>query len=94
MASNDDRERGFEEAVWQFLDAQLRGTTPDIEELVREYPEFEDQIRERVAEFQKVDSLFDSLGRADESDFAAEASEPDLVGRTIGNFQIVEMIGR
>ncbi|MHC4431830.1 MAG: protein kinase domain-containing protein [Planctomycetota bacterium] len=94
MASNDDRERGFEEAVWQFLDAHLRGTTPDVEKLVREYPEFEDQIRERVAEFQKVDSLFDSLGRADESDFASEASEPDLVGRTIGNFQIVEMIGR
>ena len=92
--SSDDRERGFEEAVWKFLDGHLRGTAPDVEELVREYPEFEDQIRQKIAEFRRVDSLFDSLGRADESDFADAAAEHDLVGQRIGSFEIVEMIGR
>ena len=51
--SSEDRKRGFEEAVWQFLDAHLRGTAPNIEELVKEYPEFEDQIRQKITEFRK-----------------------------------------
>ena len=64
-APNDNQERSFEEAVWQFLDARLRGAAPDVEELVRKYPEFEDRIRRKVDEFQKVNSLFDSLVQAE-----------------------------
>ena len=93
-APNDDRSRSFEEAVWQFLDAQLRSTAPDVEELVREYPEFEDQIRQKVDEFQKVDSLFDSLVQAEASDFDASVMAHDLTDRKIGTFELIEKIGR
>lgn len=93
-APNDDRARSFEEAVWQFLDAQLRRSAPDVEELVREYPEFEDQIRKKVDAFQKVDSLFDSLVRAEASDFDASVMEHDLTDRKVGTFEIKEEIGR
>ncbi len=92
--SNDDRERGVEDAIWQFLDAQLRGSARDVEELVRKYPEFEDRIRLKIREFQKVDSLFDFLSQADESDFEDIKAEQDLVGQKIGSFEITKMIGR
>jgi serine/threonine protein kinase/Tol biopolymer transport system component len=92
--NNDDREHEVEQAVWQFLDAQLRGSDRDIEEIVKKYPEFEDRIRQKITEFQKVDSLFDSLVRVDESDFAEISDEYDLVGKNIGNFKIEEVIGR
>ncbi|MHC4121836.1 MAG: serine/threonine-protein kinase, partial [Planctomycetota bacterium] len=93
-ASNDDRSRSFEEAFWQFLAARLRGAAPDVEELVRKYPEFEDRIRRKVDEFQKVDSLFDSLVQAEASDFDVAASAHDLTGRKVGTFEIIEIIGR
>jgi len=96
MAAMDDnnKERSFNEAVRQFVEAQLSGKEPDIEELVSKYPEFEHQIRQKIKEFQKVDSLFDSLVQADESDFADTVTGHDLVGRKVGSFEIVEMIGR
>ncbi|MHC4708378.1 MAG: protein kinase domain-containing protein, partial [Planctomycetota bacterium] len=93
-ASNDDRARSFEEAVWQFLAARLRGAAPDVEELVRKYPEFEDRIRRKVDEFQKVDSLFDSLVQAEASNFDIAASAHDLTGQKVGTFEIIKIIGR
>jgi serine/threonine protein kinase/tetratricopeptide (TPR) repeat protein len=93
-APNDDRSRSYEEALWQFLDAQLRSAAPDVDELVREYPEFEDQIRHKVDAFQKVDSLFDSLVQAEASDFDAAAMAHDLTDRKVGTFEITEEIGR
>jgi serine/threonine protein kinase/tetratricopeptide (TPR) repeat protein len=92
--NNDDQEHEVEQAIWQFLDAQLRGSARDIEELVKKYPEFEDRIRQKIAEFQKVDSLFDSLVQADESDFADISDEYDLVGKSVGSFKIEKIIGR
>jgi len=92
--NNEDREHKVEQAVWQFLDAQLRGSARDIEELVRKYPEFEDRIRQKITEFQKVDSLFDSLVQADESDFEDITDEYDLVGKNVGSFEIEKIIGR
>ena len=92
--NNDDREHEVEQAVWQFLDAQLRGSACDIEELVKKYPEFEDRIRQKVKEFQKVDSLFDTLAQVDESDFEVITDEYDLVGKNVGSFKIEEIIGR
>jgi len=40
MATMDDnnQERSFKEAVRQFVEAQLSGYEPDIEELVSKYP--------------------------------------------------------
>ena len=58
MATQDNnREQSFKEAFRQFVEAQLFGKEPDIEELVKNYPEFEDQIRQKLERFQKVDSL-------------------------------------
>ncbi len=96
MATVDDnnRKRSFNEAVRQFVEAQLSGYEPDIEEFVSKYPEFEHQIRQKIKEFQKVDSLFDTLVQADESDFADAVTDPGLVGQKIGNFEIAEMLGR
>jgi len=96
MATMDDnnKERSFKEAVRQFVEAHLRGTAPDIEELVSKYPEFEHEIRQKVKEFHKVDSLFDSLVQADECDFEDAAAGLELVGEKIGSFEIVEMIGQ
>ncbi|MHC4707345.1 MAG: protein kinase domain-containing protein, partial [Planctomycetota bacterium] len=93
-ASNDDRSRSFEEAVWQFFAARLRGAAPKVEELVRKYPEFVDRIRRKVDEFQKVDSLFDSLVQAEASDFNVAASAHDLTGQKVDTFEIIEIIGR
>ena len=96
MATMDDnnQEHSFKEAVRQFVEMHLQGTAPNIEELVGKYPELEHQIRQKVKEFHKVDSLFDSLVHADESDFEDAATVHSLVGQKIGSFEIVEIIGR
>jgi serine/threonine-protein kinase len=96
MATMEDnnQERSFKEDVRQFVEMHLQGSAPDIEELVSKYPEFEHQIRQKIKEFHKVDSLFDSLVRADESDFENVVVEPDLVGQKVGGFEIEEIIGR
>jgi serine/threonine protein kinase len=93
---DNNQERSFKEAVRQFVEMHLQGTAPDIEELVSKYPEFEHQIRQKVKEFHKVDALFDSLVQADQSDFEDEVTmiRDELVGRKVGSFEIVEMIGR
>ena len=96
MATIDDynKERSFKEAVRQFVEAHLQGKAPDIEELVSKFPEYEHQIRQKVKEFRKVDSLFDTLVQADESDFEDAVIKDNLVGRKVGGFEIVEVIGR
>jgi len=90
----DNQEHTLRKAVRQFIDAQLQGQEPDIDEFVRQYPEFEDQIRQKVRNLQKIDTLFDSLVQADESDFEDTATGCDLVGQKIGQFEIRELIGR
>ena len=90
----DNQEHSLRKAVRQFIDAQLQGQKPDIDEFVRQYPEFEDQIRQKVRNLQKIDTLFDSLVQADESDYEDTAAGEELVGRKVGSFEIVEMIGR
>jgi serine/threonine protein kinase/tetratricopeptide (TPR) repeat protein len=90
----DNKKSNLDEAVQQFIDARLRGEEPDIDEFVRQYPEFEDQIRQKVRNLQKIDTLFDSLVQADEDDFEDTATGGELVGQKVGNFEIVEMIGR
>jgi serine/threonine protein kinase/tetratricopeptide (TPR) repeat protein len=91
---DDNQEHALREAVRRFIDAQLQGREPDIEEFVRRYPEFEDRIRQKVRHLQKIDTLFDSLVQADEGEFEDTATGCDLVGRELGHFEIREMIGR
>jgi serine/threonine-protein kinase len=93
--SMDDKNEGIiKEAVQQFIDAQLRGEKHDIKEFVRQYPDLEHEIRESIQDAQRIDSLFDSLIQADESDFANISDEYDLVGKNVGSFEIKEIIGR
>jgi len=91
---NNNQKHTLEEALQQLVNAQLQGREPDIEEIVKRYPEHEQEIKRRIRKLHKINNLFDSLVQADESDFEEAAAEQDLVGRKIGSFEITEMIGR
>jgi len=92
--NDDDQDSSLDQAVQQFIDARLRGQEPDIDEFVRQYPEFEEQIRQKLQNIQRINSLFDSLVQADECDFEVAEAGHDLVGQKVGSFEIVEMVGR
>jgi len=91
---NDNQAAVLEEALTRFVDVCLQGEQPDIDEFVGQYPEYEAQLKERIQDLQEIDSLFDSLVHADESDFEDTVIRDELVGRKVGSFEIVEMIGR
>ena len=38
----------IKQAVQRFADAQLQGQQPNIDDFVKQYPEFESQIRQRI----------------------------------------------
>jgi serine/threonine protein kinase/tetratricopeptide (TPR) repeat protein len=92
--TDDNRKHALEEALEKFIDAQLWDKSPDIDELVKEFPECEHQIRERIGKIKRIHTLFDSLVQADESDFAEAVTGGDLIGQKIGSFEIEEIIGR
>jgi hypothetical protein len=92
--TDDNEEHGIEEALQQFVNAQLQGQEPDTDEFVKKYPELEDQLRERIGKLERIDTLLDSIVQADESDYGTTVMLPDLAGRKIGSFEIGEMIGR
>ena len=91
---DDNQERILEEAMQEFADAQSRGQEPDIDEFVKQYPELENQLRQRIRNLEKISVLFDCLVQADENDFEDTATGHDLVGQKVGSFEIVQMIGR
>jgi serine/threonine protein kinase/tetratricopeptide (TPR) repeat protein len=93
-AADDNQKDIIKEAVRQFADARLRGEHTEIDEFVKQYPGLEHQIGEGIKNLQKIDALFDTLVQADESDFDIAATGPNLIGQKVGNFEIVEMIGR
>ena len=90
----DNQQQIIKEAVRRFVDARWQGQEPDIVEFVGQYPGLEHQIKQGIQDAQRIEALFDSLVRTDESDFEDAASGYDLVGRKVGSFEIVEMIGR
>jgi len=92
--TEDNQERRIKDVVQQFVDAQLEGQEPYLDEFVKKYPDCKHQIRQMILDIRKIDTLFDSLVQTDESDFEDIAFEEDLVGQKVGNFEIVEMIGR
>jgi serine/threonine protein kinase len=69
-----------EEDVRQFVEAQLRGEQPDLNSLIARYPD--------------VNSLFDALGHAQETEFEDQNTMGDLLGQRIGKFEIEKVIGR
>jgi serine/threonine protein kinase len=91
---DDNPEQILDEALQQFVNSQLHDQEIDIEELVKQYPEFEHQIRKRIKKFQRINNIFDSLSQAGENEFEDAPLELDLVGHKIASFEIVEMIGR
>jgi serine/threonine protein kinase len=93
-SNSNNRENEFEESLRQFIDARMRGEKPDIDEFVNKYPEFEDQIRQKVQSFRKIDALFDTIMQPEGNEFAVAVTGEDIVGQRVGNFEIVEMIGR
>ncbi|MFX0198151.1 MAG: protein kinase [Candidatus Hodarchaeota archaeon] len=95
MAEQDDNSLDIvlDEAVQEFLASGFRGEEPNLDEFVKQYPGLEQQIRRKIRDCQRVSSLFDSLREADESEFEEAAAGCELVGRKIGGFEIVEMIG-
>jgi serine/threonine protein kinase len=95
MAHADDNQAALlEEALAYFIDQCLQGSRPDVDEFVEQYPQCQAQLRARLQDLQEIDSLFDTLVRADEIEFDATVAEGYLTGRTIGRFEIREMIGR
>ncbi len=96
MAKEGDHSKDdvLDEAVRQFLAAQWREETPDLDAFVRQYPGLEEGIRRKVRACQRVGSLFDSIREADETEFRGAGDGADLVGRRLGAFQITEVIGR
>ena len=84
----------IEQAVQRFVDAQLQGKEPDIDEFVRQFPEFESQIRKRIQNLRQIDNLFDCLMQADDGDFGKAEPEYNLIGQKLGDFEILKMIGQ
>ena len=81
-------EKDIEQIVQQFVDAQLRGENPDIDEFVKQYPGLENGIRQRIHNLREIDGLFASLMQPEESDFQDTPAEHDLVGQKLGDFEI------
>jgi serine/threonine protein kinase/tetratricopeptide (TPR) repeat protein len=91
---DDNHKNIIKEAVQHFIDAQLRDEKPDIDEFVRQYPGLDRQIRQSIQDMQKINTLFDSLVRADQSDFEDTVAGQDLIGQKVGSFEIEEIVGR
>ena len=91
--SEHNSENIIEQAVQRYVDAQLQGQKPDIDEFVKQYPDFEGQIKQRLQNLDEIDSLFDVLMKADDSDFGDSITESNLIGQKLGDFEILKMIG-
>ncbi|MFC1766445.1 protein kinase [Planctomycetota bacterium] len=93
-SSGDNQESVLEEAVQRFVDAQLRGQAPDIDEHVRLYPGLESQLRQRIQNLERIGVLFARLTQANDGDFGETAETSSLVGQKLGNFDVIREIGR
>jgi serine/threonine protein kinase/Tol biopolymer transport system component len=91
-AENNQNET-LDKVVQEFLAAQLRGEEPDLEQFVRQLPDLEDKIRQKLQNCQHVSSLFDSLREVSENEFQYAKDQTDLTGTRLGAFEITEVIG-
>ncbi|MHC4119026.1 MAG: protein kinase domain-containing protein [Planctomycetota bacterium] len=90
--ADNNQEDELNEAVRLFVDAQLQGENPDLDEFVGNYPGREEEIRKRVENCQQVDFLLDSLGHVETSELEG-STVIDLVGQRLGDFEVTEAIG-
>lgn len=93
-SAENNQENIIEQAVQRFVDAQLQGHNPDVNEFVKEYPGLEHKIKRRIQNLQEIDGLLASLLKADDSDFRDLSEEHNLVGQKLGDFEILKLIGR
>jgi hypothetical protein len=91
--NENNQEDVIEQVVQQFIDAQLWGLNPDVDDFVKQYPELESQLRRRIQSLQEIDSLFYCLMHVEDSDFGALIPEHDLIGENLGDFKILSLIG-
>jgi len=91
--SIDNNQSIIDEAVQQFLDAKMQGQEPDLDEFVKRYPGYENQIRHKIEKIQRIDGLFSGLMEADDSDYSEPVAGHDLIGQTLGDFEILSLIG-
>ena len=84
----------LEEALTRFMRVCSGSEQPDIDEFIGQYPQCKAQLKKRIQDLHEIDSLFDSLVHADESDFEDSVIQDHLIGRKIGSFEITEVIGR
>jgi tetratricopeptide (TPR) repeat protein len=89
----DSQKDAIEKAVQQFIEAQLDGRQADVEGFVKRFPDIEDQIRRRLRYLQEIDGLFSGLMDTDENGSGSPAAENDLVGKRLGDFEILRLIG-
>lgn len=92
--SSEQKPEGIiEQAVQRFVDAQLQGEQPNIDEFVKQYPEFESQIRKRIQKLQEIDSLFACLMEEEISESGEGIPEHSLIGKRLGDFEVLSLIG-
>jgi len=92
--TEDNQEKFIKDAVQQFVNAQMEGQEPDIDEFVKKHPDYGHQIKQMILNIRKIDTLFDTLLQTDESDYEDITDQYDLIGQKVGTFEIVEIIGR
>ncbi len=92
--NNENQAVILEDALTRFVDECLQGEEPDADEFARQYPQCEGQLKERIQDLQEIDSLFDSLVQADDSEFEGTAAPHDLVGQKLASFEVEKVIGR
>ena len=92
--NGDNRDEYIEEAVQKFVHELSEGHAPEIDKFVKQYPGLEQQLRKRIYNLQKIDTLFNSLFQPDKSDLIDTQISHKLIGRKVGSFDIVKVIGR
>ena len=85
---NDNRSATLKEALQRFVEAYLQGRQPDIGEFVKQYPEYEAQLKKRIKDLREIDTLFDSIFQADGISIALL---PSRVYRL--NYRLIQMLG-
>jgi hypothetical protein len=86
--ASQGRERRLDAIVTEYMEAAERGQSPDQNEFLRRYPEFEAELTEFFASHKEVDRFAGALRAA----AAPSVSVGD--GKRFGNFELLAEIGR
>ena len=82
----------LEQALEEYIELQIQGYTPDIEEFIKQCPEIKEPLRSRINTLNNIDNLLSSLVEVKEE---PDSISPDnLIGKTLGDFEIIKEIGR